>query len=173
MKSLLTLTLIFSLLGCASINVNYDYDKETEFSAYTTYNYYPDLNTGMNELDDRRLLDAIDSYMQTKGILLVEEPEFYINIKSAMYQSPSNSSVGFGVGGGGGSVGGGVSMGIPVGQGTMNHRIQFDFVDRQKDAMFWQAISESSFKPKSTPEAKEVYFKSVVEKVFSKYPPKK
>ncbi len=173
MKSLLTFTLVFSLMGCASINVNYDYDKQTNFADYTTYNYYPDMNTGMNELDAKRLFDAIDSYMQTKGMLLAEEPEFYINIKSTMYQSPSNSRVGFGVGGGGGGVGGGVSMGIPVGQANMDRRIQFDFVDRQKDAMFWQAISEGSFKQNSTPEAKEVYFKNVVEKVFSKYPPKK
>jgi hypothetical protein len=173
MKSLLVLVLVFSLVGCASINVNYDYDKQTVFSEYTTYNYYPDMNTGMNELDVNRLLDAIDSYMQTKGILLAEEPDFYINIKSTMHQSPSNSGVGFGIGGGGGAVGGGVSMGIPVGQGKIDRRIQFDFVDRQKDAMFWQAISESSFKPNSTPETREAYFEKVVEKVFSKYPPEK
>ena len=173
MKPLLTLVLAFSLMGCASTNVNYDYDKQTDFSAYTTYNYYPDMNTGMNELDAKRLLDAIDSYMKTKGILLAEEPDFYVNIKSTTYQSPSNSSIGFGIGGGGSNVGGGVSMGVPVGQDNMDRRIQFDFVDRQKDAMFWQAISEGSFKPNSTPEAREAYFKNTVEKVFSKYPPKK
>src|SRR5690606_33234777 len=161
MKSLLTLTLVFTLIGCASINVNYDYDKQTDFSAYTTYNYYPDMTTGMNELDAKRLLDAIDSYIHTNGMLLAEEPEFYINIKSTLYQSPSNSSVGFGVGGGGGGVGGGVSMGIPVGQANMDRRIQFDFVDRQKDAMFWQAISESSFNRNSSREAKEINFKNV------------
>ena len=173
MKSLLGLVLAFSIMGCATIKVNYDYDKQTDFSAYATYKYYPEMNTGMNELDVKRLLGAIDSYMQTKGILLVEEPDFYINIKTTTYQSPSNSSVGFGVGGGSGGMGGGVSMGIPVGQDNMDRRIQFDFVDRQKDAMFWQAISESSFKPNSTPEAREAYFKNIVEKVFSKYPPKK
>jgi len=74
MKYLFALVLVFSLVGCASINVNYDYDKQTVFSAYTTYNYYPDMNTGMNELDVKRLLDAIDSYMQTKGSYLRRSP---------------------------------------------------------------------------------------------------
>src|SRR5690606_28845524 len=78
MKTIVPILLVLFLSSCNAVKVNYDYDKETDFSSYTTYSYYPDMETGLSALDVGRLTKAIDSTMRGKGILLSEEPEFYI-----------------------------------------------------------------------------------------------
>lgn len=161
------------LYSCATVQVNYDYDKETDFTNYSTYNHYPDMVTGLGELDTGRLLDALDSVMQARGYLLSEEPDFFINIQSNTFRMPRSSSVGVGVGGTGGNVGGGVSIGLPLGQRTLEKEIVFDLVDSQKDALFWQAVSNSNFNENATPLEKEKKLREIVSKVFSKFPPSK
>jgi len=171
MKSFKFIFILILICSCAPIRVNYDYERATDFSKYKTYNYYSNINSGMSELDTNRLLDALDSGLQAKGIILSDTPDFYIDIKSSEYKEVQNSSVGVGVGGTGGNVGGGVSVGIPIGQSNFNRIIQFDFVDEKGQGLFWQAISESSFSANSSPEQKESLFRAVVTKVLEGFPP--
>lgn len=172
MYRLAKLAVLLLFVSCGALSVRYDYDKSTNFSNYNSYNYYPDMDTGMNDFDAKRLLQVLDAKMREKGMLLSEEPDFYINIKSTVFQAPQNSAVGVGLGGTGRNVGGGVSVGIPVSGSKMQREIQFDFVDNQKDALFWQAISVANFREKGTPADKELELKELVAKVLAKYPPK-
>ncbi|MGW9687260.1 DUF4136 domain-containing protein [Flagellimonas sp. 2504JD1-5] len=170
----LVLIVVYSLvLSCAGVRVSYDYDKTTNFSNYTSYNYFSDINSGLGELDERRLTRILDSTLQSKGYLLAEEPDFFINILSSEYRSLSNNAVGVGIGGGGRNVGGGVSVGLPLGNSGIQRQIQFDFVDAQKDALFWQATSESGYRDNASPSVREDRLGAVVKKVFSKFPPEK
>ena len=153
------------------MRVNYDYDKSTDFSNYTTYNYFTDMETGLSPLDEKRLFRVLDSTLQAKGFLLSEEPDFLVNVISQEFRNTSQSAVGVGVGGTNRNVGGGVSIGIPVGSSQLERSIQFDLVDSQKDALFWQAISESGFRPNASPSVREEQLRKVVDKVFSKFPP--
>lgn len=172
MKHLLLIFFLVFFVSCSAIKVNYDYDKETDFSAYSTYNYYPDMDTGLSELDTKRLLRAIDSTLRGKGFLLSEEPEFLIGIVSSSFQAPRNNTVGVGIGGGGRNVGGGMSIGLPVGTTNIKREIQFDFVDSQKDELFWQAVTESTLRENSSPQEREEKLRALVVKAFEKYPPK-
>jgi len=164
---------MFSLLlaACSSVKVNYDYDREVDFSAYTTYNYFSDMQSGLGALDEKRLLAILDSTLQRRGYRMAEEPDFFINILSSEYQSGPRNTVGLGLGGGGRNIGGGTSVGIPVGGPRLQRNIQFDFVDAQRDILFWQAIAEGGLREDASPLAKEEKFRAMVEKVFSKYPP--
>ncbi|MEQ8422104.1 MAG: DUF4136 domain-containing protein [Arenibacter algicola] len=174
MKSIIPflLLLLLFLASCSAIRVNYDYDRDTDYTKYTTYNYFSDMDTGLSELDTRRLLRAIDSTMRGKGFLLSEEPEFLINILSSSFRASRNNSVGVGIGGTGRNVGGGVSIGIPVGAANVEREIQFDFVDSQKDELFWQAIAVSSLRENSSPSERENKIQALVTKTLEKYPPK-
>ncbi len=172
MKTVLSIFILVSIVSCSAINVQYDYDKATVFSAYTTYNYYPDMETGLSELDTRRLMRAIDSTLRNKGFLLSEEPDFYVAILGRTLHATPRNTVGVGVGGTGRSVGGGLSVGIPVGAAKMEWEIQFDCVDRYKDELFWQAVATRSFNPNSGPQKREEILRAMVEKAFVKYPPK-
>jgi hypothetical protein len=173
MKNIHFIFLLFLILSCAPIRVNYDYEKTADFSKYKTYNYYSNINSGLSELDTKRLLDALDISLQAKGFSLSESPDFFIDIKSNEYQENQSSSVGVGMGGTGRHVGGGISIGIPIGQANINRQIQFDFVDENGHGLFWQAVSESNFDPNASPEKREALFKAIVDKVLEGFPPKK
>ena len=170
----LKISMLFVILctSCATINVNYDYDKTADFSNYKTYNYFSDMQTGMSELDTKRLINALNLELQNRGFQLTDNASFYIDIKSSEYQENQRNTVGVGMGGTGRNVGGGISIGIPVGQANVNRQIIIDFVDDSNNGLFWQAVSEYSYNPNASPEKREALFKSIVEKVMSKYPPK-
>jgi hypothetical protein len=130
------------------------------------------MKTGLSELDTKRLLDAVDEKMTSKGFSLADTPDFFIDIKSKEYRGVQRQTVGVGVGGGGRNVGGGISIGLPIGQAHVNRQITIDFVDENKKQLFWQAVIESSFNPKETPERREEKLNAIVEKVMTAYPPK-
>ncbi|MGJ8592502.1 MAG: DUF4136 domain-containing protein [Aquaticitalea sp.] len=165
--------LVGLITACSPVRVSYDYDKTTDFSTYKTYNYYSPLNTGLSDLDSKRLLNSIDSTMHSRGYTISDTPDFLINVQSNEFQEAQRNNVGVGVGGGGGNVGGGISIGIPVGQANFNRQIIFDFVDDSRSGLFWQAVSESSYNPKTTPDQREAQLQKIVEKVLLKYPPEK
>ncbi|WP_047545257.1 DUF4136 domain-containing protein [Psychroserpens sp. Hel_I_66] len=171
MKNLYVLLAVILLTSCSSIRVNYDYEKTRDFTQYKTYNYFSDVNTGMSELDSKRLFKAFDDAMQSKGYALSQTPDFLVDIKSAEFQQARNNNVGVGVGGGGRNAGGGISIGLPLGQSQLGREIVFDFVDESNNQLFWQAISESNYKPNASPEKREANFVALVEKVLKGFPP--
>ncbi|WP_233586811.1 DUF4136 domain-containing protein [Formosa maritima] len=152
--------------------MNYDYEKNTDFSKYKSYSYFTNMNLGLSELDTNRFFNALDETMSLKGFVLAEDSDFIIDIESSTYQEvQSGSSVGVGVGGG--NVGGGVSVGIPIGQANITRQIKFDFVDAKTNKLFWQAISSESDVLTDNPSEREEQFKAVVTKVLEGFPPKK
>ena len=165
-------TLLALTVSCSAVRVNYDYDANTNFSNYVTYDYFIDMETGLSQLDEKRLLRVLDSTLQAKGYLLSGEPDFLINIMSQEYQSGAQNNVGVGIGGTNRNVGGGISIGIPVGNTSWERRIQFDFVDSRKNKLFWQGVAQSGFRENASPLVREEQLRKVVEKVFSKFPPK-
>lgn len=172
MKSLVSLLFVLVLFSCNAIRVQYDYEKTTDFTNYTTYNYFSDLDTGLSDLDTKRLLKALDIALQSKGMLFSEEPDFYINIESTIYQTTNGNTVGVGVGGSGSSIGGGVSVGIPIGQPKVKREITFNFVDNEKDVLFWEAVSIDAYKENQNPEQRELHLQGIINNVLEKYPPK-
>lgn len=172
MKKIASIVLLTLFVSCG-VTVNYDYQKETDFTKYKTYHYFDNMETGLTELDSRRFFRQLNIALESKGFTMANDPDFLIDIKSSYFQdSQSSSSIGIGVGGGGGNVGGGVSVGIPVGEGNMSRQIVFDFVDSDTEQLIWQAISTEPYLPENTPDARENQFKAVVAKVLEGFPPK-
>lgn len=172
MKILRYCVLFIIITSCAPIYVNYDYEKQTDFTKYKTYNYYSDLETGLSELDANRLLDALDEALSLKGLTLSDNPDFFVDITSSEFQNAQRNSVGVGVGGRGRNVGGGISIGLPIGQPKLSRQIVFDFHDENGIGLFWQAVSESGYSPNASPEQRENRIKAIIDKVLSGYPPK-
>ncbi|NRB58361.1 MAG: DUF4136 domain-containing protein [Winogradskyella sp.] len=172
MKPLRYFIVFLICFSCGPL-INYDYEKTTNFSKYKTYNYFDDMNTGLSQLDTKRIVRAIDDKLATMGLSRSENPDFYIDIQSEEIQNRSNSNIGVGAGGTGGNVGGGVSIGFPIGGNQNTRQIKIDFVDKQQnEKLFWQAVSESTYRQNASPEKREEAFVKLVEKIFSQYPPK-
>lgn len=171
MKWLVALMVTIALASCGA-TVTVDYDKEIDFTNYKTYNYFPDIESGLNELDDKRIIQATDSLLIQKGFVKSETPQLLINFFSDEYLSNSRHSIGIGIGGGG-NVGFGVSGGIPIGGDVINQTLTIDFIDSSKDALIWQAVAKGEHNEKVNPQQKEDYYFGIMRKALKSFPPSK
>lgn len=172
MKLLSILMISIILVSCGA-SVAVDYDKQVDFSKYNSYNYFPTIDSGLSELDDGRIKQITDSLLQERGFVKSDTPQLFINFYTRENLSSSRNTIGIGVGGSGRNVGVGVSGGIPIGGNVINQQLTLDFIDVQKDDLVWQAVAEGEMKERATPQQKEAYYISVIQKIFAKYPPKK
>ncbi|MFK7832964.1 MAG: DUF4136 domain-containing protein [Winogradskyella sp.] len=173
MKNLKLLGVLLLITSCGAI-VNYDYETTTDFTQYKTYSYFDDMKTGLSQFDSLRLTTAIDAKLAMMGLARSENPDFYIDIQSQEVMNRNNPNIGVGAGGGGGGGFGGVSVGIPIGTNKNTREIIIDFVDKkQNDRLFWQAVSESTYRTNGSVENREATLTKLVEKIFYEYPPEK
>src|SRR5690606_25796348 len=126
------------LTSCGGPRAVYDYDETAGFSNISTYQIFPDLETGMNQLDEQRLVTILNEQLAQKGFSTSQDPQIYVNFYSTEYQTPTRNSVGIGVGGNGRNVGVGVYGGIPTGGPENYRRVTFDFIDVQSADLIWQ-----------------------------------
>lgn len=174
MKIFRILFLFVFVASCNTPRAVYDYDQDVNFNQYSTYALFPEFQSGLSQLDERRLLKSLDNALQQKGFEnKKEEPGLYVNVYTEEFMQRNNSNLGVGVGGGGRNVGVGVSGGIPLGGPEHNLRLTFDFIDAEKDSLVWQAVVETSFDPNASPEARQAVFDRVVQKALEGYPPNK
>lgn len=165
------LALIIS--SCGGPRAVYDYDEKANFSNISTYQIFPELQTGMNQLDEQRLLTILNEQLAQKGLTTSQQPQIYVNFYSSEYQTPTRNSVGIGVGGTGRNVGVGVSGGIPLGGPDTYRRVTFDFIDVQNDNLIWQAVVEGKFDNNTSPEKRAERLRAMVDEALKGYPPKR
>lgn len=173
MRLLRFLFLLPLIASCDSARAVYDYDQQVNFDAYTTYAIYPELRTGLSQLDERRLVGSLQNSLLKENLSEGEDPDILVNVYSEEFREPSRNTLGIGVGGGGGNVGVGVSGGIPIGGPETYLRLTFDFVDAETDALVWQSVVESPFDLNASPENRQRRFEKIVQKALKGYPPKK
>lgn len=163
------LILTFVLGGCGA-TVVVDYDSRTDFSNYQSFDFYPDIDSGLSDLDNKRIIRIADSLLQESGFVRSDQPDFLINFYASEHLQNPRSTIGVGVGQSSRHTSIGVSGGIPVGGRVIAQQLTVDFVDRKKDQLFWKAEASGELKERATPEQKEKYYVDVVTKILKKYP---
>ena len=165
--------LILFFYSCNTPRVMVDYDQQVNFEKYESLRLYEDMATGLNQLDEARLLAAIENVVAGEELRLSEDAGLLLNVYSEAFRERSDSRLGIGIGGGGGNVGVGVSGGIPVGGMTTVLRLTFDLVDATNESLVWQAVVEAPFDLDASPEQRRKRLHEMVEKAFKAYPPKR
>lgn len=158
------------LCSCGSSAV-VDYDKSAQFSALDSYDYYPGIQSGLNDFDNRRMMRAIDSVMESRGLNKSINPDLLVNFYTEEFVTESKTTIGVGIGGGNGNVGYGVSGGIPVGGNEIRQLVTIDVIDVRKDALIWQGVIIANIKENASPQDKEEYFHQVISRLLKQYPP--
>ena len=81
----LSLILLFVLSGCSSIQVTSDYDKKTDFSKYSTFNFkkpeqlpnnYP---TVINPINQKRIESAVMEEMSHRSYMMSSNPDLIVS----------------------------------------------------------------------------------------------
>lgn len=160
------------VVSCNAPRAVYDYDQHVSFDQYSTYSLYPELQSGLSQLDERRLLSALEDQLREIGFSRSASPQLYVNVYTEEFRESSRNTLGVGIGGGGGNVGVGVSGGIPLGGPETYLRLTFDFIDVADDSLVWQAVVEGRFDPNAKPEERRKTFGRIVRKALEGYPPK-
>jgi hypothetical protein len=85
MKPIKTLILILSiavLTSCDSVRVATDYDRQANFNTYESFAFYkPGIDEAeISDLDKRRILRAIESELEAKGMTKSENPDLLVSI---------------------------------------------------------------------------------------------
>ena len=166
-------SILFLLItACSTPQAVYDYYPKVNFNQYSSYAFFPDLQTGLSQLDQSRLISSIETGLSEKELNISNAPGIYVNVYTRQYEQDNRSRVGVGIGGGGGNVGVGVSGGIPVGQMDTFIQLTFDFIDVESDMLVWQAVVESPFNFSANPEKRKERFDKIVAEALKGYPPK-
>lgn len=156
---------------CGTTKVIYDYDVEKDFSAYITYNYYPSIESGLNALENRRIIQITDSILQHKQMIKSDNPQLYINFYGQEYTTHSPNTIGIGVGNTGRNSSIGISGGIPIGGVQVQQLLTIDFIEVASDALVWKTEINSSFRENANTKRITLHYQEILEKAFEKYPP--
>lgn len=169
MKKFVLLSFFFILLdSCSSVNVNSDYDKKVDFTAYKTFAFH---KTGIDkaeisDLDKKRILRSIDEVMTSKGFSKSESPDLLIAFftKEREQVNVNQFNAGWGYGWNPYLWGGNTSV-LRYTEGTL----YIDIIDAKKKELIWQGEGEGAL-TKDTNKKEEV-IKEFVTKILAQYPP--
>lgn len=167
-KAFLPVMLVIVMAGCSGIRVSTDYDHKADFSKYKTFNFSKEVDkVSLNDLNRRRLKDAISAEMNSKGFKISDSPDVLVNafVKGkTKYSAMANTNY---FGGmyyrGMGSSNTYVDVNKSV-EGTLF----IDLIDVQEKKMIWEGVAEGLVNPRT--ETREETINSVVQQIFRNYP---
>ncbi len=160
-----------ALLGTIAVaqSVNYDYDRSANFSKYRTYAWtrgtvLPD------ELNHKRVVSAIDSQLEAKGLFRVNEEReadvlvaYHANFDESVQINGFSTSYGL-------PRFGGVS-GTATAQKVVNGTLVVDLMDARTRSIVWRGSAERDLDPSAKPETRDKNINKAAEKIFKHYPP--
>lgn len=167
----LSLILVFS--SCAGIQTYVDYDEEIAYDQYKTFDYFTELETGLEDLDEARVLRILDEEIEKKGFSKSDQPDFYINLYSESFKKRNQHNIGLSIGTYGRNVGGQIGSGIPINSTQNMLSLIIEIVDAEQNILVWQGIVDAKVAENYTPEKKKAYFQKQIKKLLKEFPPKK
>ncbi|MDR1877464.1 MAG: DUF4136 domain-containing protein [Flavobacteriaceae bacterium] len=174
MRNFLVLFLALVLLtSCQTSNLAVDYEKEYSFSDVKTYSFSTNNTIQLNQIDSTNFMKNLETELQAKGLIKnTNNPDVLITLEvSGREDVQTRNVIGLGIGGGSG-VGFGTGIGIPIRKKVIDYSIQVDFKDANTGTSVWIGKISNTQSYKATGEAKDAFFKSNIQSLFKKYPPK-
>ena len=167
------------LAGCSEYDIKYDYDVDSNFTAYHTYAWIPvtinegsvNANTALqkNTLLDKRIRGAVDGQMLAKGFKLDEQnPDVLVVYHTGMQNQVDVTDWGYSYAG---SYWGWAGRDIDVYNYTEGTLI-VDLVNAKSKQLAWRGSATGVVEPGKSPEEVQERINDVVAQIFANYPPK-
>jgi len=166
-------------LGCSSISVKHDYDREANFVALKKFAWMQRPTTAMtdaraamerNTLLDQRIENAVNGQLVGKGLRQdSNNPDFLIAYHVGIQDKIDVTNWGYAYAGRGRYYGW-------AGRSVDVHQYQegtliVDFVDAKSKQLIWRATAQKALDPNPTPEKIEKNIGEAVAKMLEKFPP--
>ena len=169
------LALLLVATGCASVEIDHDFDVNADFTAYKTFYWVPSTvattttttTSRPSGLLDARIRKAVDSQMEAKGFTKNDTgPDVYVNYYAGAKDVVQVTDMGYGYGYRG--WGGGAVDVSTYTEGTL----VVDIFDSKTKQLVWRAVATGAVDPGASPEKQEANVNNVVAQMFLAYPPK-
>ena len=176
MKRIFTTLLIlalFSASGMAQVKVSYDFDNQADFNSYKTYKFTDEaMELPINDLNRKRLLDAISSELALKGFTASDNPDVWVDIVvRAEQKETARATTDYYGSGYRYRWGGGFSTTTINTYDYIEGTIFIDIIDAGSKQLVWQGRGVGTISESIKPEKREQRIKKGVAKIFKKYPP--
>lgn len=152
--------------ACSSVRVTTDYDTKTDFSQYKTFAFYrPGIDkASISDLDKKRILKAISTELENKGMQKSENPDVLISIftkareKVDIYESSWYPSYYY-----------------PYQRQHVSKYTEgtlfIDIIDKEGKKLIWQGIGKGFLSKSKKAEKREANIQKFVEEILDEYPP--
>lgn len=162
---------ILVLVSCSSVRVATDYDREANFNAYDSFAFYkPGIDKAeISDLDKKRILRAIETELEAKGMNKSENPNLLVSIFTKtsenvnIYQNPY--TYGYGWGWNPWYWGAGYNTVSRTTEGTL----YVDLIDASTMQLVWQGMGTGALSLDI--EYKEGQIQEIVKEIMAEYPP--
>jgi hypothetical protein len=166
----LTVSLIIS--SCNSIHVAADYDRSVNFSSFNSFGFFEEgiKKVKISDLDKRRILNAIENELISKGLKKSDNPDLLVNIitKERKEVNIYNQNIGmWGWGWGWGPTFGLNQTNI---SNSTNGTLFIDLIDNNKKELVWQGIGDGYLSTRMDQKNERII--EFVTSILEKYPPK-
>jgi hypothetical protein len=169
------------LAGCSSYDINYDYDVDSNFNSFKTYQWMERTMSNAsgsaqsavqnNTLLDKRIKSAADTQLQAKGLTAAaENPDLLVVYHTGLKNKVDVTDWGYTYAGS--YWGGGLGRSVDVYEYTEGTLI-VDLVNAANHELVWRGSATGVVEPGRSPEQVEARINDVVARIFKNYPPKK
>ena len=161
--------LVLGLASCSGLKVVQDHDSSIDFNSYQTYNFTPSADSiPINQLNKRRLFNAISAEMNESGIIWAADPDIYVHVHMLM-KGKTKTNVSYGQGETY-DLGSGFSTTYMDLSEFSEGSLFFDIIDSKRKQLVWSGKVTSNIKGSNTRSEKDI--NKIVQKVFKKFPPR-
>lgn len=180
---LLLVTFLFlSATSAIAQDVRYDYDRDKDFSKYTTYKWVDVKNADqVDPLTAKQIVAAVDAELAKKGLTKTDsnDAQLYIGYQTALGSEKQftsyNTGWGYGPGWGPGWYGyGGMATSTTYGSTSTVYvgTLDLSMYDAAQHQLVWRGSVSKTLDPKSNPDKKQKNIQKAVAKLLKDFPPK-
>ena len=173
MKKAAYLLFFATLISCGSLRVSSDYDQNVDISTYNSYAFFkPGIDkVEISDLDKRRILNALENALQSKGFQASETPGLLVSFQT---QAKENINIhqnhpyyGWGWGWGWYPYG---AYNHPYVSTQTQGILYIDLIDAQTKHLVWQGKGIGVLREGSVSEREE-RIREFVQEILNQYPP--
>jgi hypothetical protein len=161
--------ILFGFGSCSSTKYVVDYDSSVNFYRYSTYNFTPSADSiPINQMNKKRLFDALSQEMNRIDIRWSAEPDIYLHVH-LMMKGKTTTNIAYGDGETI-NLGSGFSTTYMDMSEYSEGTIFFDIIDARRKNLVWTSRMTADIKGNTPLSEKEI--NQIVDKAFKKFPPK-
>jgi hypothetical protein len=160
---------VVALSACSTLQTSADYDRNVDFSKYRTFSF-KDVQPATNELVARRIANALESVLTSKGLIRDDaNPDLWVVAHARIHNE--TQIVTFDTGWGYGwrwrfpGIATSTVEQIPVGT------LVVDLVDTRAHEMVWRGTASDVLDPSDTPAEKDEHLRDAVSTMMENFPP--